>query len=170
MATVDAEHHELELRILVVGGASEVLLGALQLEDGMMRLGELQGWRPMLAFRAFPVDPWAGGGESGRQLEAFVPYVDGLILTDALGDGQHYSSTALERLSRVLGPTKAGVPAAIFGLPAMEEEWTTLAGIKPVIVLEPNTANALPAVKALAAALLRSRMRSVPPPPPAPGR
>jgi hypothetical protein len=166
MATVDAEHHELELRIMVVGGASELLLAALQLQDGTMQLGELQGWRPALTFRAFPVDPWAGDAEQGKQLESFVPYVDGLILTDALAEGQHYSSTALERLSRVLGPAKAGVPAAVFGLPAMEEEWATLVGIKPVIVAEPKSENALSVVKALAASLLRSRMRSIPPPPP----
>ena len=166
MPTVDAEQHELELRIMVVGGASEMLLGKLPLEDGTMRPGQLQGWRPALTFRAFPVDPWAGDGELGRQVEQFVPYVDGLILTDALGEGQHYSSTALERLRRVLGPAKAGVPAAIFGLHALEEEWTTLAGIRPVVVAEPKPENALSVVKALAAALLRSRMRSVPPPPP----
>jgi hypothetical protein len=168
MATVDAEHHELELRIMVVGGACDLLLSGLQLVNGTMQLGELQGWRPSLAFRSFPVDPWAGDGAPGRELQAFVPYVDGLILTDALGEGQHYSSTALERLSRVLGPTKAGVPAAIFGLHAMEEEWTTLAGVKPVIVAEPRSEQALGVVKALAAALLRSRMRSIPPPPPGP--
>jgi hypothetical protein len=52
----------------------------------------------------------------------------------------------------------------------MEEEWMTLAGRKPVVVAEPEPKNALPVVKALAAALLRSRMRSVPPPPPSPGR
>ncbi len=166
MATVDAEHHELELRIMVVGGASEVLLEALPLEGGTMRLGELQGWRPTLSFRAFPVDPWSGDGARGKALEAFAPYVDALILTDALAEGQHYSSTALERLSRVLGPAKAGVPAAIFGLHAMEEEWTTLAGVEPVIVVEPSRENAMPVVKALAGALLRSRIRSIPPPPP----
>jgi hypothetical protein len=166
MATVDAEQHQLELRIIVVGGASDLLLDALPLSEGKMQLGQLQGWKPSLAFRAYPVDPWAGDGQAGGELEAFVPYVDGLVLTDALGAGQHYSSTALERLSRVLGPAKSGVPAAIFGLPAMEEEWMTLSGAKPVIVVDPKSENALGVVKALAAALLRSRIRSVPPPPP----
>lgn len=166
MATLDEDQHELELRILVMGGASELLLAALPLTDGRMQLGQLQGWRPALAFREFPVDPWAGDGARGKELEAFVPYVDAILFTDGLEAGQHYSSTALERLVRVLGPAKAGVPAAVFGFHAMAEEWMTLAGVKPVAVVEPKPEHALGVVKVLAAALLRSQMRSVPPPPP----
>lgn len=163
MPTIDAEHHEIELRFLVLGGASDELLESLPLEDGCMVLGQLQGWRPRLVFRAFSVDPWAHG--EAELLEAFVPYTDGLILTDALGEGQHFSSVALERLSRVLGPARLGLPTAIYGMHALEEEWTSLAGTKPVVVMEPRMENGLGVVKVLAGSLLRARMRSVPPPP-----
>ena len=166
MPTLDSEHRELELRIVVLGGASEMLLDALALQEDRLVLGALQGWRPSIRFRAFPVDPWAGDGTAGRELEGFVPYIDALILTDALGEGQHYSSTALEQLRRVLGPGKVGVPTAVFGHGALEQEWATLAGLVPVAAMEPRAENALPLVKSLVGALLRSKMRSVPPPPP----
>jgi hypothetical protein len=166
MPTVDAQHRELEFRIMVVGGASEFFVESLPLEDGHMDLGQIQGWRPRLSFRTYPNDPWAGDGSAGAGLEQYAPHVDGLVLTDTLASGQHYSSTAVERLARTLRPAKIGIPSAIFGLRALEEEWTTLSGVRPVYVGEPTAEHALPAVKAMCAALLRSKMRSTPPPPP----
>jgi hypothetical protein len=168
MATLDDALHELELQITVVGGASEFFLEALPLRDGRMELHELQGWKPSLGFRAFPTDPWAGDGAEGAELVSLLPSTDGLVLTDALGQGQHYSSTAMERLSRALKPALIRMPAVIFGCHALEEEWTTLTGVTPVRVAEPSAENALPLVKMLCAVLLRSRLRSIPPPPPPP--
>jgi hypothetical protein len=86
-------------------------------------------------------------------------------LTDALSEGTHYSSTAVERLSRLLTPVKISVPAAIFGGPALAQEWETLSGFAPVVTANPESDNALPTVKALAKVLLRSQMKSTPPPP-----
>ena len=166
MPTLDAEHHDLQLRIVIVGGASEAFLQALPIEDGKMHLGQLQGWKPHLEFSAFPTDPWAGDGAAGSRLERLLPHADGLVLTDALTEGQHYSSTAVERLSRALKPSMIRLPAAIYGCHALDEEWTTLAGVKPVCVVEPSPENAMTVVKAICAVLLRSRMKSRPPPPP----
>jgi hypothetical protein len=168
MPTVDHEHHDLELRIVVMGGMSREFCSALGLgEHGELVLNEIQGWKPRLVFHAFPLDPWAGDGAAGAELERMVAYADGLVLTDALAHGTHYSSSAVERLGRTLGPTKRGLPAAIFGGPALAQEWETLSGVKPVIVTEPEGGRAQEALKALARVLLRSQMKSTPPPPPA---
>lgn len=167
MPTVDYDKHDLRMEIIVVGGASELFVNALTLTDGELKLHETQGWKPRFVFDAFPVDPWAGDGASGASLQKLVPYIDGLVLTDALKEGTHYSSTAVERLSRALKPVKIAVPTAIFGGPALAEEWTTLSGVTPVYVGEPTEQNAMNAVKGLAKVLLRSQMKSTPPPPPA---
>lgn len=166
MPTIDLQHRELELRICVFGGSNELLIDSLGLEGEMLKLGQLQGWRPFLKFRSFSRDPWAGDGADGAEVEAYAPFVDGLILTDSLEEGRHYSSIALERLQRALSPAKLTVPTAIFGYDALATEWASLSGVSPVCVFEPLPENAMPAVKAVAAALLRSRMRSMPPPPP----
>jgi len=166
MPTLDSDHRAIELRVVVLGGASAALLEQLALRDGALELGALQGWRPTIAFRRFGVDPWSGDGREGADLEAYLPYVDALILTDGLGGGEHYSSTAVERLWRALGPTQRGIPTAVFGFHALAQEWQSLSGVAPVAVLDPIPANAKPVVKAVAAALLRSRLRSIPPPPP----
>jgi hypothetical protein len=125
----------------------------------------VQGWRPHFEFKAFGRDPWEGDGAEGTKLEEYVPYLDALVVNDANTAGAHYSSAATERLSRVLRPGKISVPTAVFGGPALAQEWETLAGVKPLIVVEPDPAQAMGVVKALAKALLRSRMRSTPPPP-----
>ena len=168
MATLDDAHHQLELQITVVGGASEFFVSALPLQDGKLQLHELQGWKPTLSFQSFPTDPWAGDGARGAELVSLLPHTDGLVLTDALGQGQHYSSTAMERLSRAMKPGLIATPVVIFGCHALEEEWTTLAGVAPVRVAEPTADSAMALVKALCAVLLRSRLRSIPPPPPPP--
>ena len=165
MPTVDHDTHDLRIEIIVVGGASEQFVHALSLADGELRLHEAQGWKPRFVFETFPVDPWAGDGERGTTLQKLVPYLDAVVLTDALSEGTHYSSTAVERLSRVLKPVKIGIPAAVFGGPALAEEWTTLSGFSPVWVGEPTAENAMVAVKALARVLLRAQMKSTPPPP-----
>jgi len=166
MATLDNAHHEIEIRIVVMGGASDFMLASLPLKDGKMQLHELQGWKPALTFAAFPTDPWAADGAAGRELVEQLPRTDALVLTDALGEGQHYSSNAVERLTRALIPAMTNIPVAIFGCRALEEEWTSLTGVAPVRTLEPVAENALPLIKAICAILLRSRLRSTPPPPP----
>lgn len=166
MPTVDHERHDVVHRVVVVGGASDLFVKGLQLDDDELILGDIQGWRPRFVFAAFPLDPWADEN-AGAELERLVPYVDALVLTDGLREGTHYSSSAVEQLSRVLMPTKIAVPAAIFGGPALAQEWQTLSGKDPVMTAEPTPENALLVVKALAKVLLRSRMKSTPPPPPA---
>ncbi len=165
MPTVDAERHEVRFRIAVIGSASERFIEPLHLNGNELELREVHGHTPRFEFSTFPHDPWAADSASGRALEELVPYLDALVLTDAFDAGTHYSSSALERLRSVLNPAKLGVPAVIFGGPALQQEWESLSEAKAVYVGEPNADHALPAVKALARALLSSRMRSTPPPP-----
>jgi len=165
MPTVDQDHHDLVFRVLVMGGASEVFVSALPLEAGELKLAEVHAWKPRFSFDTFPLDPWAGDGAQGKRLEQLVSYVDALVLTDALAEGTHYSSSAVERLSRVLGPTKIHIPAAVFGGPALVQEWQTLTGSAPVAAVAPQPDQALSVVKALVKHLLRGRIRSTPPPP-----
>jgi hypothetical protein len=165
MPTIDESHHDLVYRVLVMGGASEVFVGALSLEDGELRLGEVQSWKPRFTFDTFPLDPWAGDGAAGKRLEQLAGYADALVLTDALAEGTHYSSSAVERLSRILGPTKVKIPTLIFGGPALVQEWQTLTGAQPVAIMDPQPDQALNAVKQLVKVLLRARVRSTPPPP-----
>lgn len=166
MPTVDHERRDLVVRVAVIGGASEVFTASLPLQDSELALGEVQGWHTRFLFTSFPLDPWAGDGVSGAELERLLPYVDGLVLTDALVEGTHYSSSAMEHLSRALGPVKIGIPTVIFGGPALTQEWETLSGRKAVGVVEPTGENATGAVKTLARVILRSHMKSTPPPPP----
>jgi hypothetical protein len=165
MPTVDRSHHDLRIEVVVFGGASALFIEQLALTEGELRLGEVHGWHPRFAFEPFPVDPWSGGAAAGARLEVLVPYIDALVLTDALQEGRHYSSTAVERLSRVMKPVKIGVPTAVFGGPALAQEWETLSGHQAVMVVEPTAENAMVVVKGLARVLLRSRMKSTPPPP-----
>ncbi|HEV8246136.1 MAG TPA: hypothetical protein VGP93_10230 [Polyangiaceae bacterium] len=165
MPTVDADRHEVRFRIAVIGGASERFVEPLHLKQGELELGEVQGYRPRFAFETFPHDPWGGDGSKGTVLEELVPYLDALVLTDSLDAGMHYSSGALERLRKLLTPGKIRVPAAIFGGPALIEEWQSLSGVPAVYAAEPSEDHALPAMKALVRALLGSNMRSTPPPP-----
>jgi|SoiMethySBSTD1v2_1073268.scaffolds.fasta_scaffold07146_5 hypothetical protein len=167
MSTLDHEHHDLLLSVLVVGGASAAFLSGLPLRDGELRLGKVQEWTPRLRFEGFSVDPWSGDGSEGARLESLLPQVDALVLTDALAEGTHYSSAAVERLSRALGPVKLRVPAAIFGGPALAQEWTTLSGAQPVFVGEPTPENVMPAVKGVLKVLLKTLSptgKTIPPP------
>jgi hypothetical protein len=165
MPTVDQDHHDLVYRVLVMGGASEMFVSGLPLEDGELRLAEVQAWKPRFSFDTFPLDPWAGDGAQGKKLEQMAHYADALVLTDALAEGTHYSSSAVERLSRALGPTKIHIPTAIFGGPALVQEWQSLTGSAPVAAVAPQSDQALSAVKALVKHVLRGRIRSTPPPP-----
>jgi hypothetical protein len=165
MPTVDGERHEIRFLILVLGGVGQKFVENLNLKDGELELGEVQSFRPRFKFELFPDDPWSGDGASGKALEELVPYLDALILTDALEAGMHYSSTALERLASRLSPGKIRIHTAVFGGPALAQEWTSLTGVPLVHHSEPTEDQALPTLKALAKVLLRSNMRSTPPPP-----
>jgi hypothetical protein len=165
MPTVDGEHREILFQLGVIGGVSERFTDQLGLRNSELQLGEVQGYRPRFAFANFPADPWEGDKSKGHDLERLVPYLDGLVLNDALAEGTHYSSTALERLSRALSPGKLAVPTAVFGGPALAQEWQSLSGVAPVLVVEPGPEQALLCVRALAKAVLRSKMKSQPPPP-----
>lgn len=169
MPTVDGKHREILFQVAVIGGVSERFTEQLDLRNSELQLGEVQGYRPRFAFATFPADPWDGDATKGRDLERLVPYLDALVLSDALSEGTHYSSTAIERLSRALSPGKLNVPSAIFGGPALAQEWQSLSGFAPVIAVEPAADQAMLCVRALAKALLRSKMKSQPPPPPQDG-
>jgi hypothetical protein len=165
MSTLDHEHHDLWLTVLVVGGASNAFLAGLPLKEGELKLGEVQGWTPRLRFEGFSVDPWAGDGAEGAKLEALLPQMDALVLTDAFAEGTHYSSAAVERLSRLLGPVKR-VPTAIFGGPALAQEWSSLCG-EPVFVGDPTPDNVMPAMKGVVKVLLKTLSptgKTLPPP------
>jgi hypothetical protein len=165
MSTFDPQQHDLRLNVLVMGGASDLFLRGVPMAEGELKLGEVQGWHPRIQFHGFGVDPWTGDGAERARLEQLVPMTDGLVLTDALVEGTHYSSSAVERLSRLLRPMKIGLPTAIFGGPALALEWSTLSGVAPVHVTDPVLDNVMPTVKALLKLLLKKQTgKSIPPP------
>jgi hypothetical protein len=165
MAAVDPEQHEVVFRIAVIGGVAERLIEPLKLTHGELELGAVAGYRPRFVFKLFAADPWANEAE-GRSLEELVPTVDALVLTDDFTAGCNFSSTAVERLSKVLAPLKLRVPCAVFGGPALAEEWQSLSGAPLVAHVEPSAEHAQTVLKALVKALLRSNIRSTPPPAP----
>jgi hypothetical protein len=165
MAVVDEEQHKIAYQVAVVGGVSRRFVDLLNLNDRRYELGEVRGYKPRLVFEVFPDDPWAGDGKEGVALEALVPYLDALVLTDDFDAGTHYSSTGIERLAAVLAPRKLHVPTGVFGGPALAQEWQSLSGLPAVHVADPRSDDALAVVKALARTLLRSNLRSTPPPP-----
>jgi len=164
MAAVDPEQHEVVFRIAVIGGVGERFVEALKLTNGELELGAVAGYRSRFVFQLFPADPWSSDAE-GRALEELVPALDALVLTDDFAAGSHFSSTAVERLSKVLSPLKLRIPTAVFGGPALAEEWQSLSGVPLVAHVEPTAEQAQTVVKSLVKALLRSNIRSTPPPP-----
>lgn len=165
MAAVDPEQHQVVYRVAVIGGVGQRFTERLNLSQGELELPEVLGYRPRLAFSMFPDDPWAGDATEGSALEALVPELDALVLTDDFATGTHYSSSAVERLAKVLSPMKLRIPAAIYGGPALAEEWSSLSGASVLQVTDPNSDDAMSIVKPLVKALLRSNFRSTPPPP-----
>jgi hypothetical protein len=165
MADLDQEQHQVVFRVAVIGSVGERFLEALPLKNGELELGAVAGYHPRFIFQQFPDDPWAGDAAPGTALEALVPSLDALVLTDDFQTGTHYSGSGVERLSKVLAPIKLRVPAAIFGGPALAEEWQSLSGAPVLHVSDPGGGDATSIVKALAKALLRSNIRSTPPPP-----
>ena len=164
MTTNEEPSRELRLHIVVMGGASEAFVNALDLTDGVMHIGLVHGFDASLLFETFPVDPWSGDGKAGAALERAAHKLDALVVTDAYTEGTHYSSSAVERLCRALQPARVVVPTVVFGGPALAMEWQTLTGVAPAFVCDPTPANALPAARALAKAALRALKRSEPPP------
>jgi hypothetical protein len=165
MADLDLEQHQVVFRIAVIGVAGQRLLEQLPLKSGELELPTVAGYHPRFVFKQFADDPWAGEGADGAALEQLVPTLDALILSDDFAAGTHYSSSGVERLSKVLAPLKLRVPSAVFGGPALAEEWQSLSGSPVLHVAEPGSGEAMAIVKALAKALLRSNLRSTPPPP-----
>lgn len=104
-------------------------------------------------------------GADGTRFEALVPHVDAIVFTDDFADGFHYSSTAVERISKTLAPLKLRIPSAIFGGPALAEDWSSLSGAPVLAQVDPKSEDATSILKALVKALLRSNIRSTPPPP-----
>lgn len=166
MAAVDPEQHEVVFRIAVIGGAGQRFVEALKLNNNELELGAVAGYKSRFVFQLFADDPWAGDATDGQAIEALVPALDALVLSDDFAAGSHYSSTAVEKLSKVLAPLKLHVPSAIFGGPALAEEWQSLSGTPAVAHVDPTPENAQTVVKALVKALLRSSIRSTPPPAP----
>lgn len=165
MASVDSEQHEVVFQVAVIGSVGERLTALLKLNNGELELGQLQGYKSRFVFQMFPDDPWQAEGGAGQQLEQLVPMLDALVLTDDFTIGTHYSSSAVERLAKVLSPIKLRLPSAVFGGPALAEEWQSLSGAPVLAQADPRGDDAVLIVKALARALLRSNFRSTPPPP-----
>lgn len=165
MAAVDPEQHQVVYSVAVIGSVGQHFAERLSLNQGELELPEVMGYRPRLSFRLFPDDPWSGQGAEGAALEALVPALDALVLTDDIAAGAQYSSTAVEKLSKVLSPLKLRIPTAIYGGPALTEEWESLTGTPVLAVVEPSGGDAMAVVKALVKSLLRSNFRSTPPPP-----
>ena len=167
MADLDPEQHQVVFRVAVIGSVGQRFLELLPLKDGELELGAVAGYHPRFIFQQFPDDPWAGDGSQAAPLEALVPTLDAVVLTDDFSAGTHYSGSGVERLAKTLAPLKLRVPSAIFGGPALAEEWQSLSGAPVLHVSDPASGDATSIVKALAKALLRSNIRSTPPPPPA---
>ncbi len=168
MADLDLAQHQVVFRIAVIGVVGRRLLELIGVKDGELELPTVAGYHPRFVFKQFADDPWSASGEDGgAALEQLVPTLDALILTDDFSTGTHYSSSGVERLSKVLAPLKLRVPSAVFGGPALAEEWQSLSGAPVLHLADPSSGEAMPIVKALAKALLRSNLRSTPPPPPA---
>jgi hypothetical protein len=165
MAAVDPEQHEVVFRVAVLGSVGQRLLELLKVSDGQLELPVVAGYKSRLLFQLFADDPWAGDGKDGAALEELVPALDALVLTDDFSAGSHYSSSAVERLSKVLSPMKLHIPSAVFGGPALAEEWSSLSNVPVVALVDPKSDDAMPILKALARALLKSNIRSTPPPP-----
>jgi hypothetical protein len=164
MSSSDETARDLRLRVVVMGGASDQFVRALNLSGNDLPLGRVHEFDLSMCFETFGVDPWAGDASAGPALDRAAHQLDALVLTDALTPGTHYSSSAVERLCRALQPARVVLPAVVFGGPALAMEWQSLTGVAPVLVVEPTEANAMPAVKALAKAALRALRRSEPPP------
>src|SRR5262245_17703428 len=128
MADLDQEQHQVVFRVAVIGSVGQRFLEKLPLKEGELELGAVAGYHPRFVFQQFPADPWADDGSSGAALEALVPNLDALVLTDDFATGTHYSGSGVERLSKVLAPIKLRIPSAIFGGPALAEEWGSLSG------------------------------------------
>ncbi len=167
MADLDPEQHQVVFRVAVIGSVGQRFLDALPLKDGELELGAVAGYHPRFIFQSYPDDPWAGDASQAAALEASVSTLDALVLCDDFATGTHYSGTGVERLAKTLAPMKLRVPSAIFGGPALAEEWGSLSGAPVLHVSEPGSGDAQSIVKALVKALLRSNIRSTPPPPPA---
>lgn len=165
MADVDSAQHEVVFRVAVIGGVGKRLLQLLKVQDGELSLGSVAGYKPRLVFEQFADDPWSGDGADGTRFEALVPHVDAIVFTDDFADGFHYSSTAVERISKTLAPLKLRIPSAIFGGPALAEDWSSLSGAPVLAQVDPKSEDATSILKALVKALLRSNIRSTPPPP-----
>lgn len=162
MAKVDEAQHDLELCVVVFGGASERFRGSLPLKDGELALAELQGWRPRLVFHSFGGDPWGESEAEAKRVDGLLPIADALVLTDASDAGMHYSASGLERLARTLQLVKPAIPTAIFGSAALAQEWATLIAHAPLIVAPPAAESGTPILKALVRVMLRPTGR--PPP------
>ncbi len=161
MAKLDDNERDIELCVIVIGGASDRFHEALPLKDDVLSLGEAAKWRPSLRLHCFGLEPFADDKEAAH-LRELLADADALVLTDAPDAGHHYSSSTLEMLDRALHLGKPGLPAAVFGSQAMADEWTTLSNYKPLYIGEPVADNAMPAIKALVRAVLRPTSR--PPP------
>lgn len=165
MADVDPAQHEVVFRVAVIGGVGKRLLQLLKAHDGELSLGSVAGYKPRLLFQVFADDPWSSGSNDGARLEELVPQLDAIVFTDDFAEGFHYSSTAVERVSKTLAPLKLRIPSAVFGGPALAEDWSSLSGAPVLAQVDPKSEDAPAILKALVKALLRSNIRSTPPPP-----
>jgi hypothetical protein len=165
MAAVDSELHEVVFQVAVIGSVGPQLLDALKANNQQVELPPVAGYKSRFVFHTFADDPWAGDAVDAARLEQLVPGLDALVLTDDLTAGRYYSSSAMERLSKLLAPMKLQIPSAVYGGPALAEEWGSLSGVPVLALVEPTGGDALPILKAIAKALMRSNFRSTPPPP-----
>ena len=165
MADVDPAQHEVVFRVAVIGSVGNRLLQLLKVQDGELSLGSVAGYVPRLLFQVFADDPWSGDGGDGARLEELVPTLDAIVFTDDFAEGFHYSSAAVERIAKTLNPLKLRIPSAVFGGPALAEDWSSLSGAPVLAQVDPKSSDAASILKALVKALLRSNIRSSVPPP-----
>ncbi|MEZ4222862.1 MAG: hypothetical protein R3B13_18110 [Polyangiaceae bacterium] len=162
MPKLDEAQRDMEICVLVVGGASDAFRDSLPLDNGVLKLGDLGRWRPTVKLHTFGIEPFADEAEAQR-LTTLLPTADALVLTDSHEAGHHYSSRTLEGLDRALHLGKPAMPVAVFGGNALASEWGTLSAYKPVYVGDPSQEHAMPIIKALVRGMLRPTTR----PPPA---
>ena len=69
MSSSDETARDLRLRVVVMGGASDQFVRALNLSGNDLPLGRVHEFDLSMCFETFGVDPWAGDASAGPALD-----------------------------------------------------------------------------------------------------
>ncbi len=141
MASVSAEEQSIELQVLVVGGATGMLLSAVHARanagaalvdaadplsgylSAVLSLGDIKGWKTSFRFHGYGTDPWTTA--HGKAIDAMVVHLDALVVCEA---GTSPSNDTMERLaSHWRMRSEPRPPVALLGSEAFAARWVALA-------------------------------------------